>query len=187
MPTSPPTRCPRGDCPHTLPCPVHTPAPWAGSTRRATLPKDWDKRRAVVLRRDPHCTCPGCKRCHPLNATYADAGCRRCSTDCDHIGDRHDHSLGNLRGLCHPCHTQHTHQQSDATKAVRALRLQHRLTLGDLAARLTRLDHPMSLNAVSKMEIGTRRITVDDLVALAAALDVTPHDLLHFERAESFT
>lgn len=76
---------------------------------------------------------------------------------------------------------------STVSATVRALRLQHRLTLADLADRLARIDHPMSLNAVSKIERGTRRITVDDLVALAAALDVTPHDLLHYERTESFT
>jgi 5-methylcytosine-specific restriction protein A len=113
MPTRPPTRCPHSDCPHTLPCPVHTPAPWAGSTRRATLPKDWDKRRAITLRRDVHCRCDGCPRC------TVGGPCYRHSTECDHIGDRLDHRYANLRGLCHPCHTQHTHQQSDAAKAAR--------------------------------------------------------------------
>jgi 5-methylcytosine-specific restriction protein A len=117
MPTSPPTRCPRSDCPHTLPCPVHAPAPWAGSTRRATLPKDWDKRRAAVLARDWVCMCDGCPQCEHVLPDWRH--CYRPPTDCDHIGDRLDHSLGNLRGLCHPCHTQHTHQQSDAAKAGR--------------------------------------------------------------------
>lgn len=71
---------------------------------------------------------------------------------------------------------------STVAATVRGLRRQHGLTLADLAARLTCLGHPIALNTLSKLETGARRITVDDLVALAAALDVTPHDLLHFER-----
>jgi len=61
---------------------------WEGSTRRSTLSRDWPVRRRRVLRRDPLCVL--CEQ--------------RPSTEVDHIGDRHDHSEANLRGLCTPCH-----------------------------------------------------------------------------------
>ena len=65
--------------------------PWAGSTRADDLPKDWRKRRGHVLERDPVCrlrlVCDGAP-----------------TTEVDHIGERTDHRLHMLRGVCHPCH-----------------------------------------------------------------------------------
>lgn len=51
-------------------------------------------------------------------------------------------------------------------------------TLGELEARLTELGRPILLSALSKIEKGQRRVDVDDLVALARALDVSPNSLL---------
>lgn len=85
---------------------------WHGSTRRQTLPHDWEHRRNAVQRRaggrcewtlnnGTRCTTPG--------------------TDCDHVGDRDNHTLDNLRWLCRPHHDQHTQQQLAARRA----RLRH--------------------------------------------------------------
>lgn len=78
-------------------------ARWAGSQRRATLPRGWSAIRRRVLARDPVC-----------------ALCRaRPSTDCDHIGDPHDHRLVNLRGLCGPCHTTRSSAQGGQVSGTR--------------------------------------------------------------------
>jgi len=56
----------------------------------------------------------------------------------------------------------------------------HRLgwSLSELSNRLTKLGHPLHRTVLHKIETGARRIDVDDLVALALALDVTPGELL---------
>ena len=51
-------------------------------------------------------------------------------------------------------------------------------TLRDVADRLTDIGHPMAHNTVSEIERGARRVDVDDLMALAAALDASPAALL---------
>jgi transcriptional regulator with XRE-family HTH domain len=61
---------------------------------------------------------------------------------------------------------------------VRALRKARGLDLADVAAQLTKLGQPIGLTGVSKIELGTRRVDVDDLVALAAVLRVSPSRLL---------
>lgn len=64
---------------------------WEGSTRKETLPKEWPALRLAVFARDGN-------RCVIIKANG-----RRCwdkATDCDHIGDREDHSMENLRSLC---------------------------------------------------------------------------------------
>lgn len=48
----------------------------------------------------------------------------------------------------------------------------------ELAERLTQAGRPMSQPIVSRIESGTRRIDVDDLVALAAVLSMSPAALL---------
>lgn len=53
-----------------------------------------------------------------------------------------------------------------------------RMTLAELSARLDALARPMSVPTLSAVENGKRRIDVDDLVALALALDVIPTALL---------
>lgn len=61
---------------------------------------------------------------------------------------------------------------------VRELRKARGLDLKDLSARLRDLGVSISLNALSRVENGKRRVDVDDLVALAVALDVSPIRLL---------
>jgi 5-methylcytosine-specific restriction endonuclease McrA len=75
-------------------------AGWSGSDRRATLPKDWPKIRAQVLKRDGH-ACVNCGE--PANQV-------------DHVGDRMDHSPGNLASLCFLCHQRKTASQSVAAR-----------------------------------------------------------------------
>ncbi len=61
---------------------------------------------------------------------------------------------------------------------VRALRKARGLDLSDLSTRLADLGHPISVSGLSKLETGSRRVDVDDLAALAVALDVSPPRLL---------
>ncbi len=61
---------------------------------------------------------------------------------------------------------------------VKRLREEQRLTLGGLADRLAEVGRPILATGVSKIEQGDRRVDVDDLVALALALDVNPNALL---------
>jgi transcriptional regulator with XRE-family HTH domain len=61
---------------------------------------------------------------------------------------------------------------------IRALREQQGLTLADLSARLDRLDYPMTINTLSKIERQARTIDVDDLEVISTALDVSPDYLL---------
>lgn len=51
------------------------------------------------------------------------------------------------------------------------------MTLRDLSERLAET-RPMGHSTLSEIENGARRVDVDDLVALATALDVTPYQLL---------
>lgn len=80
---------------------------WSGSTRRAELPDDWYTHiRPAVLTRDGYA------------CVWAAKG-RRCghlATDVDHVGDRDDHSLGNLRSLCGPHHDARTSQQGNEAR-----------------------------------------------------------------------
>jgi 5-methylcytosine-specific restriction endonuclease McrA len=88
--------------------------PWAGSTRKATLPADWERLRRAVLARDGH-------QCVILDEHGF--RCPERATDCDHIGDRNIHAMENLRSLCHDHHLQRSSQQgNDAQAALRALR-----------------------------------------------------------------
>jgi transcriptional regulator with XRE-family HTH domain len=48
------------------------------------------------------------------------------------------------------------------------------LSLATVAERMTTLGRPMTLNSVSKIELQKRGVDLDDLVALARALDVPP-------------
>lgn len=76
---------------------------WASSNRRHELPSNWPDIVRTVKRRDPACTWPGCDQ--P-------------ATDVDHIGNKHDHRLGNLRGLCSPHHRERTASQARAAHAA---------------------------------------------------------------------
>lgn len=75
---------------------------WASSNRREELPPDWASRLVPrILNRDPDCQ-------------LQLQGCTGMSTEVDHIGDKHDHSNGNLRGVCSPCHSKRTQAQARA-------------------------------------------------------------------------
>jgi 5-methylcytosine-specific restriction protein A len=86
---------------------------WEGSTRKATLPPDWQAIRRAVLQRDGwRCTWP-----------TPTGRCTERATDVDHVGDRDDHTLENLRALCAPHHLQHTSRQANTKRwATRAAR-----------------------------------------------------------------
>lgn len=77
---------------------------FATSNRRAELPSNWKSLRKIVARRADY------------QCEWVERG-RRCQTrgtDCDHIGDRHDHRLSNLRWLCHPHHEVKTKEEAAA-------------------------------------------------------------------------
>jgi transcriptional regulator with XRE-family HTH domain len=61
---------------------------------------------------------------------------------------------------------------------IRRLREQKRLSLHDLSERLKTVGRPILPSGLSKIEQGTRRVDVDDLVALATALGTVPSMLL---------
>lgn len=68
---------------------------------------------------------------------------------------------------------------ADAVKAnVARVRKGQGLTLRGVSERLTSTDRQLSHNAISEIERGARRVDVDDLVALARALGVSPLTLL---------
>lgn len=73
-------------------CTDHTPKPWAGSTRRTTLPTDWRRRRLRALRRD-HWQC---------------RTCGQPATDVDHVTPGGGDDLMNLQALCRRCHQAKT-------------------------------------------------------------------------------
>lgn len=83
--------------------------------RRDTLPPDWPARRARTFERDGY-------RC--VHIRYDTE--RRCSEtknlECDHINDRGDHSLENLRTLCAFHHAQRSGRQGGAASAARKRR-----------------------------------------------------------------
>lgn len=61
---------------------------------------------------------------------------------------------------------------------VRRLRHERGLDLRTLAEHLAEEGRPISLAQLSKLELGQRRVDVDDLVALAVVLNVPPSALL---------
>ena len=61
---------------------------------------------------------------------------------------------------------------------IKAIRKERGLDLADVSERLDELGQPISVSGLSKIELGQRRVDVDDLVALALALDVSPSRLL---------
>lgn len=94
--------CRKVDCERFRPCPVpgHEPKAWEGSTRRSRLPADWEKRRIVVLERDPICRICG----------------ENLSTVCDHIEPGDDHSFENLQGICSPCDRRKSSREGNEAK-----------------------------------------------------------------------
>jgi hypothetical protein len=106
-------RCPATGCDHLTPCPDHTPAPWASSSRRATLPPDWPTIRAHILERDTACQLA-------YSGTWrtrtGPASCTGHALEVDHIGAPDDHRPHMLRGVCPPCHRRRTQQQATAAR-----------------------------------------------------------------------
>lgn len=43
-----------------------------------------------------------------------------------------------------------------------------------LVARLDQLGHPLNQSAITRIERGTRKVSLDEAIALAAALDIAP-------------
>ncbi|NSC22240.1 helix-turn-helix transcriptional regulator [Streptomyces albus subsp. chlorinus] len=68
-------------------------------------------------------------------------------------------------------------------RLIEHVRNERGLSQRELAARLNRLGHPLAHTALSRIECLRRRCDVDDLVAIAGALEVPPVALL--QRRES--
>ncbi|WFS11847.1 helix-turn-helix domain-containing protein [Rhodococcus aetherivorans] len=68
---------------------------------------------------------------------------------------------------------------------VKRLRERQRLTFAELSRILDDLGRPIAQLGLRRIEAGERRIDVDDLVALAAALGVSPITLLMPETSDS--
>jgi 5-methylcytosine-specific restriction protein A len=76
---------------------------WRGSTRRTTLGKEYFRNRAHVMKRDGH-------QCQIRTPGL----CIGAANQCDHIGDRLDHSPENMRAACEPCHQARSSGQGGA-------------------------------------------------------------------------
>lgn len=61
---------------------------------------------------------------------------------------------------------------------VKRVRFARRLTQEGLSERLREIGRPIPPASIGKIEIGLRQVDVDDLMALAVALDVSPLGLL---------
>ena len=105
----PPPHHPTGD-------PTMTPR-WATSTRKYELPKDWPQRRKIT-RRQARDRCEGPVNLETGRRDQEVPRCENTGTDCDHVGDRDDHSLTNLQWLCTKCHEVKT--KHEAREALRA-------------------------------------------------------------------
>lgn len=69
------------------------------SSGNLRLPSNWKRLRRFVLYRDRGV------------CQIAGPNCTSIATEVDHIGDRADHSLPNLRAVCQTCHRQRTEVQ----------------------------------------------------------------------------
>lgn len=61
---------------------------------------------------------------------------------------------------------------------VKRLRADRRWSLAEMSEKMKEVGRPMLSSGLHRLEQGKRRIDADDLVALAAALDVSPISLL---------
>ena len=81
---------------------------WETSNRREDLPSNWKAIRLKVLKRDSY-------RCQ---GRFSDGKpCDRKAEEVDHIGDKRNHSLSNLRSLCSWHHGKRTSAQGHAANA----------------------------------------------------------------------
>jgi 5-methylcytosine-specific restriction endonuclease McrA len=81
--------------------------PWAGSNRKLELPKDWQTRRLIVLKRDNYI-------CYICGGDKADR--------VDHIVPGNDHSLENLAAV-HDSIPPHCHRYKSSREGQEAQRL----------------------------------------------------------------
>lgn len=65
-----------------------------------------------------------------------------------------------------------------AIRRMCELRKERRLSGAAVARRMTELGIPWDRNTVAKLETGRRSLSIDELLALATALCVSPADLL---------
>ena len=66
-----------------------------------------------------------------------------------------------------------------AARTIEILRTERGLAQRELAARVSAFGRPMTNTMLSRIERAQRRCDIDDLVALAQALRVSPLALLH--------
>jgi 5-methylcytosine-specific restriction protein A len=84
-------------------CDVHAPKPWATSTRRERLPRNWSSLVRLVMARDRRL-------------------CYLCGADAyavDHVVRGDDHRLTNLAAICKRCHDAKTAAESLAGRTRR--------------------------------------------------------------------
>lgn len=80
--------------------------------RRETLPPDWPARRASTFARDGY-------QCVHVREDNEQRCTETTNLECDHIGDRGDHSLDNLRTLCRYHHAKRSGGQGGVASATR--------------------------------------------------------------------
>lgn len=73
------------------------------------------------------------------------------------------------------------HHGENVALAVRTLRLMQRLTLTELSQRVAENGRHIPELGLRRIEQLARRVDVDDLMALATALNVSPWLLTHFD------
>lgn len=88
------------------------PGNWEGSRRKDTLPPQWAAIRRQVIERDRG-------RCRWIENSKR---CPAPGTDVDHIGDRDNHELSNLRLLCAAHHARRSSRQGNEAQRARRAR-----------------------------------------------------------------
>jgi len=87
---------------------------WESSNRKARLPREWHRLRAIVLRNANH-------QCEVIENGKR---CTNTATEVDHIIAGDDHTLGNLRAIC----TDHHKLKSSAEgNTARKQKYSHRV------------------------------------------------------------
>lgn len=89
------------------------------------------------------------------------------------------HFVQNFRMCRTVCHTASVIRDLGKTSwavayALRTVRSERHLSLRQLSVVMAESGHPMSHSTLSEIERGDRRVTVDDLTALSAALGIAP-------------
>jgi 5-methylcytosine-specific restriction protein A len=92
---------------------------WEGSDRKHEFPPDWSARRQERFEIDDW-TCVDCGHYDPSGITL----------ECDHIGDRHDHRIEQLRTRCGKRSPNNCHGKKSARQG------------GEAGARMRRPDPP---------------------------------------------